>query len=55
MFFESPETESRLRKAPNLRLAIFGCAIMTLLFGIGPMSELLLDMVTSAIDSMMGL
>jgi len=55
MFFESPETESRLRKDPNLRLAIFGCAIMTLLFGIGPMSELLLDMVTSAIDSMMGL
>jgi len=55
MFFESPETESGLRNAPNLRLAIFGCAILTLLFGIGPMSEWLLDMVTSAVDSMMGL
>ena len=55
MFFESPETESGLRKAPNLRLAIFGCALLTLLFGVGPMSEWLLDMVTSAVDSMMGL
>ncbi|MFL2493584.1 MAG: NADH-quinone oxidoreductase subunit N [Candidatus Thalassarchaeum sp.] len=55
MFFESPENDSGLRKAPSLRLAIFGCAFLTLLFGIGPMSEWLLDVVTSAVDSMMGL
>ena len=55
MFFESSESDSGLRKAPSLRLAIFGCAFLTLLFGIGPMSEWLLDVVSSAVDSMMGL
>jgi len=55
MFFESPESDSGLSKSPSLRLAIFGCAFLTLLFGIGPMSEWLLDMVTSAVDTMMGL
>ena len=55
MFFESPETESGLSKATSLRLAIFGCAALTLLFGIGPMSEWLLDMVSSAVATMMGL
>ena len=55
MFFESPESDSGLSKAPSLRLAIFACAFLTLLFGIGPMSEWLLDVVTSAVDTMMGL
>ena len=55
MFFESSVSESGLRKAPLLRLAIFGCAFLTLMFGIGPMSEWLLDMVSSAVDTMMGL
>ena len=55
MFFESPVSESGLRKAPLLRLTIFGCAFLTLMFGIGPMSEWLLDMVSSAVDTMMGL
>ena len=55
MFFESSVSESGLRKAPLLRLTIFGCAFLTLMFGIGPMSEWLLDMVSSAVDTMMGL
>ena len=55
MFFESSVSESGLRKAPLLRLTIFGCAFLTLMFRIGPMSEWLLDMVSSAVDTMMGL
>ena len=55
MFFESSVSESGLRKAPLLRLTIFGCAFLTLMFGIGPMSEWLLNMVSSAVDTMMGL
>ena len=63
MFFESPKSDSPLNEAkshddwytPSPRLAIVVCAILTLLFGIGPMSEWLLDVVTSAVDTMIGL
>ena len=63
MFFESPKLDSPLNEVkpyddwytPSPRLAIVVCAILTLLFGIGPMSEWLLDVVASAVDSMMGL
>jgi len=54
MFFESPDTEKPLKRASSLRLAIIACAALTLLFGIGPMSNSLLDMVGSAVDSFMG-
>ena len=54
MFFESPATENPLKRAPSLRMAIIACALLTLLFGIGPLSNSLLDMVGSAVDSFMG-
>ena len=53
MFFEEPSTEKSLRAAPSLRMAIFACALLTILCGIGPVSEWLLDTVSSAIDSLM--
>ena len=53
MFFEEPSTEKSLRAAPSLRMAIFACALLTVLCGIGPVSEWLLDTVSSAIDSLM--
>tara|TARA_B100000941_G_scaffold53344_1_gene34443 strand:+ start:675 stop:2378 length:1704 start_codon:yes stop_codon:yes gene_type:complete len=53
MFFEEPPTEKSLTAAPSLRMTIFACALLTLLCGIGPLSEWLLDTVSSAIDSLM--
>lgn len=53
MFFEEPPSEKSLRAAPSLRMAIFACALLTVLCGIGPVSERLLDTVSSAIDSLM--
>jgi hypothetical protein len=35
-------------------MAIVGCALLTLLFGFGPMSESLLDLVSVAVDSFTG-
>ena len=54
MFSEAPESERKLKRTGSLRLAIVGCALLTLLFGIGPMSESLLDIVSAAVDSFMG-
>ena len=54
MFFESPESERTLKRAGSLRMAIVGCALLTLLFGFGPMSESLLDLVSAAVDSFAG-
>ena len=54
MFFESPENERTLKRAGSLRMAIVGCALLTLLFGFGPMSESLLDLVSVAVDSFTG-
>ena len=53
MFFESPDTENPLVHSPSLRMAIIACTALTLLFGIGPLSDSLLDMVGSAVDSFM--
>ena len=53
MFFEEPSTEKSLTAAPSLRMTIFACALLTVLCGIGPLSEWLLDTVSSAIDSLM--
>lgn len=54
MFSEAPESERKLKRTGSLRLAIVGCALLTLLFGIGPMSESLLGIVSAAVDSFMG-
>ena len=54
MFFEAPESERTLKRAGSLRMAIVGCALLTLLFGFGPMSESLLDLVSVAVDSFTG-
>ena len=53
MFFEEPASSKPLKAAPSLRMAIFACAILTLLCGVGPVSEWLLDLVNGAIDSFM--
>ncbi|MFL2958447.1 MAG: NADH-quinone oxidoreductase subunit N [Candidatus Thalassarchaeaceae archaeon] len=53
MFFEEPSTEKPLKAAPSLRMAIFACALLTVLCGVGPVSEWLLDMVSTAIGSFM--
>ena len=53
MFFEEPISGKSLKAAPSLRLAILSCAILTLLCGVGPVSEWLLDLVNGAIDSFM--
>ena len=59
MFLETPETDSPLKSSPSLewplslRSVIMICATLTLLFGIGPMSESLLDLVSSAVDSLL--
>ena len=51
MFFEEPEDSRTLKDAFSLRLAIVVCAILTVIVGIGPLSDSLLDMVSKAIDS----
>ncbi|MBP12321.1 MAG: hypothetical protein CMA71_02105 [Euryarchaeota archaeon] len=53
MFFEEPSTEKPLKAAPSLRMAIFACALLTVLCGIGSVSEWLLGTVSTAIDSFM--
>ena len=59
MFFETPESDLPLKSSPSLewplslRSVIMICATLTLLFGIGPMSESLLDLVSSAVDSLL--
>ncbi|MCH1592060.1 MAG: NADH-quinone oxidoreductase subunit N [Candidatus Thalassarchaeaceae archaeon] len=53
MFFEEPVVDRPLKTAPSLRMAIFVCAILTVLCGIGPVSEWILDLVNGAIDSLM--
>ena len=51
MFFEEPEDSRTLKDAFSLKLAIVACAILTLLVGIGPLSDSLLEMVAEAINS----
>lgn len=51
MFFEEPEDSKPLKSAFSLRLAIVVCALLTIIVGIGPLSDSLLGMVSDAIDS----
>ena len=51
MFFEEPEDSRALKDAFSLRLAIVVCAILTVIVGIGPLSDSLLEMVAEAINS----
>lgn len=51
MFFEEPEDSRTLKYAFSLRLAIVVCAILTVIVGIGPLSDSLLEMVVEAINS----
>jgi NADH-quinone oxidoreductase subunit N len=51
MFFEEPEDSRTLKAAFSLRLAIVVCAILTVIVGIGPLSDSLLEMVVEAINS----
>ena len=51
MFFEEPEDSRTMKDAFSLRLAIVACAILTVILGIGPLSDSLLEMVADAINS----
>jgi NADH:ubiquinone oxidoreductase subunit 2 (subunit N) len=51
MFFEAPEDVSPVRVANPLRAAIALCAVLTVLLGIGPLSEAALDLVSGAADA----
>ena len=51
MFFEEPEDSRTLKDALSLKLAIVACAILTVLVGIGPLSDSLLEIVAEAINS----
>jgi NADH-quinone oxidoreductase subunit N len=51
MFFEEPEDSTAMKDAFSLRLAIVVCAILTVIVGIGPLSDSLLEMVADAINS----
>ena len=51
MFFEEPDDSRTLKDAFSLRLAIVVCAILTVIVGIGPLSDSLLEMVAEAINS----
>ena len=51
MFFEEPEDSRAMKDAFSLRLAIVACAILTVIVGIGPLSDSLIEMVADAINS----
>jgi NADH-quinone oxidoreductase subunit N len=51
MFFEEPENNKPMKDALSLRIAIVFCALFTVIIGIGPLSDSLLQMVADAIDS----
>ena len=53
MFFEEPEDSKPMKDAFSLRIAIVVCAILTIIVGIGPLSDSLLEMVADAINSFM--
>ncbi|MCH1523924.1 MAG: NADH-quinone oxidoreductase subunit N [Candidatus Thalassarchaeaceae archaeon] len=51
MFFEEPENTKPMKGAFSLRIAIVLCALLTVIIGIGPLSDSLLQMVNDAVDS----
>jgi len=51
MFFEEPEDSKPMKDAFSLRIAIVVCALLTVIVGIGPLSDSLLEMVADAINS----
>ena len=51
MFFEEPSTRRRLVTAPFLRISIILCLVGTLAFGIGPLADHLMTLVTNAAES----
>tara|TARA_B100000900_G_scaffold357755_1_gene328280 strand:- start:3769 stop:5454 length:1686 start_codon:yes stop_codon:yes gene_type:complete len=51
MFFEEPKVIGPMKDAFSLRVAIVACAILTVIVGIGPLSNSLLEMVADAINS----
>jgi NADH-quinone oxidoreductase subunit N len=55
MFFEAPEDATPIVGSMPLRAAIAICAILTVLFGMGLLSEAALDTVSGAADAFLGL
>ncbi|HJM19650.1 MAG TPA: NADH-quinone oxidoreductase subunit N [Candidatus Thalassarchaeaceae archaeon] len=54
MFFEEPATKKRLVYAPFLRITIMLCMVGTLAFGIGPLADHLLTLVSNAATTFFG-
>ena len=48
MFFEDPPTRKRMVYAPFLRITIMLCLVGTLAFGIGPLADHLMGLVSNA-------
>jgi len=51
MFFEEPPTKKRLVYAPFLRITIMLALVGTLAFGIGPLADHLLTLVSNAAET----
>ena len=52
MFFDEPVSSKPLEKSVYLRITIIICVIFTILLGIGPLSEMLLEIVNEAAQSL---
>ena len=55
MFFEEPENDKPVIYSIWIKISIVILAIMTALFGIGPISETLLDSVTNSANDFLGI
>jgi NADH-quinone oxidoreductase subunit N len=51
MFFEEPPTKRRMAYAPFLRIAIMCCLLGTVAFGIGPLADHLITLVSNAAEA----
>ncbi len=51
MFFEEPPTTKRLSYAPYLRITVMLCLVGTLAFGLGPLADHLMILVSNAAES----
>ena len=55
MFFEEPETDTPVVYSIPIKISIVILAILTALFGIGPISEIFLDSVTNSANDFLGI
>ena len=55
MFFEKTENDQPITYSIWIKVSIIILAILTALFGIGPISEILLDSVTNSANDFLGI